>query len=321
MTFPPSRARRTNRRSIAAFLLLALALYAAAAVIAEAVVGRGDGNTPFRTLLARRGAPVDVAVLGSSHALPLRFGDVPARLEAETGQSLVVLAEVGAGPLYALFVARQALRDLPPRRVIYVLDDFAFFSAAWNEDRVADRGLLRDTPWRVSTAGLLSGLVLHEGVPLTALGDYLSAFSKLNPPDRFPQAGWAGAAGFERSFRPSRHALESRAAYLYPDGTAGQVAARYLDVLEQMVRELQAAGTEVAFLRLPVSEPFRAALPDTGPFETMLAERVAALGLPVHDLRDAPGDPALFFDTDHLNRAGVEALYETHLRAILAGGE
>ncbi|MGR3322999.1 MAG: hypothetical protein ACU0DK_13820 [Pseudooceanicola sp.] len=320
MTFAPSRAHHTTRRSILAFAGLALLLYASVAFVAEFTVGRGEGDAPFRRLLSARGVPVDVAVLGASHALPLRFGGVPERLEAETGQSMLVLAEVGAGPLYALFVARQALRDLPPRRVVYVLDDFAFFSDDWNEERVADRGLLRQTPWRFSTARILTGLVLREGVPAGGLADYLTGFSKVNPPDRFPQAGWVGEAGFDRGFRPSRHAISSRAAYLYPDGTSDGVAGRYLDALEEMLRDLRAEGVEVSILRLPVSEPFRTALPDVAGFEHALAERLHRLEVPVHDLRGTVGDPALFFDTDHLNREGIDTLYASHLRDILSGG-
>jgi hypothetical protein len=41
--------------------------------------------------------------------------------------------------------------------------------------------------------------------------------------------------------------------------------------------------------------------------------------VPFHDLSAELDDPALYFDTDHLNRAGVDRLYAEHLRAILTG--
>ncbi len=51
----------------------------------------------------------------------------------------------------------------------------------------------------------------------------------------------------------------------------------------------------------------------------MLEERLNALDVTVHNLRGTLDDPVLFFDTDHLHRAGVDALYRSDLRDILAG--
>ncbi len=179
-------------RGAAFFLALFLALYAALAAIAEFRVGRGGADSAFQKILAARGSEVDWIVLGASHALPLAYGDVPARHAAATGETMLVLAEPGAGPVYAGFVARQALRDLRPRRVLWILDPFTFQSRAWNADRVEDRGLLRTTPLRPSTARLMAAMVVSDGVDARALLDYLTLFSKLNNPRRFDPGGVGG---------------------------------------------------------------------------------------------------------------------------------
>lgn len=304
---------------IAAFLGLFAVLYIAAAAIAEVRVGRA-GQGAMQELLAARGRQVDWIVLGASHALPLAYGGVPERFEAEAGQSMMVLAEVGAGPLYADFVLRQALLDLEPKHILYVADSFAFRSPRWNEERIADRKLLRKTPWRSSTLGILAGMAGSEGVAPGALADYVTNFSKLNPPDRFPQDDWRGAENFDRSFRPSRHATGARIGYLYPEGAAKADPARYLDALEAMFARARAEDLSVTVVKLPVPDAFREALPGEAEFDAALAARLAPLGIPLHDLSAALADPRLYFDTDHLNRDGVELLYERHLGAILAAG-
>lgn len=302
------------------FLGLILALYIAAAAVAEWRVGRQGTDSAFQKILAARGGEYDWVVLGASHALPLAFGGVPERLEAETGQRMIVLAEVGAGPLYSDFLLRQAIDGLRPRRLLYVADSFAFRSSRWNEDRVADRKLLRKTPLRPSTLATMGGMVLTEGVPVRALLDYATGFSKLNPPDRFPRDEWRGAADFDRRFRPSRHATAARIDYLFPDPPSDGPTGRYLDLLGDMIARAKAAGIEVVVVKLPVPETFRAALPDEAAFDTALRARLEALGVPLHDLGAALDDPALYFDTDHLNRDGVGQLYERLLKPILAGG-
>lgn len=305
------------RRRIAMFLAVFALLYIAAATFAEFAVGREGRETAFQTLLDLRGERVDWVVLGASHALPLAFGDVPSRLKAETGQSMAVLAETGAGPLYNRFVFRQAQRDIAPRRLLYAVDSFAFASPDWNEARITDRKLLRKTPLRLSTAGLMAGITLRRGTDPAGLADYLTAFSKLNPPDRFAQAGWRGAADFDRKVRLSRHAVQGRIGYLYPEPTDPALRDRYLDILAALFDEAQAEGMEVMAVKLPLPDAFRNALPDEAGFDAALRARLDPRGIPYHDLSAALADPGYFFDTDHLNRDGVEALYDRHLAPLL----
>ncbi len=295
-----------------------LALYAAAAVIAEFRVARAGAEAPFQRLLAARGAAADWVVLGASHALPLDWGEVPRRLEEDTGQRMLILAETGAGPLYMRMVADQALRDVAPARALYVLDDFAFFDRRWNAGRIEDRALLRLTPLRASTVALLAGAVRAEGVDPRALLDYLTGFSKLNPPERFPAQGWEGEAAFDRVHRPSRHAVRARMEFLYPDGAELAQARPALEDFARLLDRLGSAGTRVVVLRLPVPEAFRAAAPRPPAFEAALSRTLDAAGVPLVDLSAVLDAPEFYFDTDHLNRAGVEALYDRHLRELLS---
>ncbi|SHL57697.1 hypothetical protein SAMN05444414_12062 [Roseovarius marisflavi] len=310
---------RSAPRTVVLFTGIFLALYIAAFVFAEHMVARSETQSAFQKLLPAQGEQVDWLVLGASHALPLAYGDVPARLQQDTGQSMMVLAEIGAGPLYSRFVFEQALHDLDVKHLIYVADSFAFGGEEWNEARVADRKLLRQTPLRPSTAQILAGLVADEGVDPRALLDYLTGFSKLNPADRFSQGGWRGAADFDRSFRPSRHAVSARIAYLYPKGTPeAKTVEHYLDSLDGLFDLADAAGVEVLALKLPVPKTFRDSLPGEAAFDAVLRGRLTSRGIVLHDLSEAIVDTAFYFDTDHLNADGVGALYRDHLLALIA---
>ena len=301
----------------AAFVGIFFLLYVVCAVVAEFRVGRGAQQSAFQTLLAARGQQVDWIVLGASHALPLAYGDVHQRVEAATGETMLVLAELGAGPVYARFVAQQALQDVRPRRVLYVLDTFAFQAREWNAGRVEDRTLLRTTPLRASTAVRMAGMVVEQGVDPRAMADYLTAFSKLNPPRRFETDGWEGAAAFDRVARPSRDAVASRIDYLYPEGTRMQAAGPALYAFERLIDEMQEADAEVVALRLPLPEHFRTALPDSDALFAALEDIMTARGVRYHDLSEALNDPTLYFDTDHLNRSGVDALWRDYLGDII----
>ena len=312
-------ATRTPLRKLLAFAAGFLALYLVAVAIAERTVGRTGTGTAFQKLLAAEGRQVDWLVLGASHALPLDYGDVPARLLRDTGQSMLVLAEVGAGPLYNRFVFEQALGDLEADHLIYVIDSFAFGSEEWNRSRISDRALLRRTPLRLSTARIMAGLCLRHGADPRGLLDYVTGFSKLNPVDRFPQEGWRGAANFARRFRPSRHAVSARIAYLYPDGAPPlDTFEHHLDTLGTVFDLASAADVEVTVVKLPVPETFRNSLPNEAAFNAALRARLAARGVAFHDLSGVMDDPAFYFDTDHLNTEGVDALYRDHLIPLIA---
>lgn len=313
---PPTR---SPVRTLLVFVGVFLVLYVVAVAITERIVARAETETAFQKLFASQGERADWLVLGASHALPLDYGEVPARLQQDTGQSMVVLAEIGAGPLYSRFVLEQALHDLEVKHLIYVIDSFAFGDDEWNEARIIDRALLRRTPQRLSTARIMAELSLRNGVNPRGLVDYLTGFSKLNPVERFPKVGWRGAADFDRRFRPSRHAVSARIAYLYPKGAPeAKTVERYLDNLEGLFDLADAADVEVLAIKLPMPKTFRDSLPAEPAFDAALRRRLTSRGIVLHDLSEAIVDPAFYFDTDHLNADGVEALYRDHLRTLIA---
>lgn len=310
---------RAWARSALRFTALGLCLYAALHAGSELLLLRtGHSHPLFRV----RGAPAssDWVVLGASHAMPLGFGDVPARLSREHGLEVLVLASPGTGPLYNRFVLEAFLARHRAGHLLYVADAFAFHSAAWNEERFADAKLLRRTPLEAATAWRLAGYAFREGVEARALLDYLVGFSKINNRERFQRDAWEGESQFEKVHRPSASAVKKRIAYLYPDGAPEAARARYLDELDRLVVLAQRHGVRVVALKPPVPPGFARELPDEAGFDAALRRALEARGVPLHDLSASLPEPRWYFDSDHLNRAGVDELLARHLLPILEAG-
>ena len=307
-------------RSALLFIAIGLLIYSGVYWAAERLLYRtGHGNPLFKIATAPDVA-FDWVILGASHAMPLDFGDFNARMERQLGLRILNLASPGTGPLYNRFVLEGFLRRHRARNLLYVLDSFAFQSRAWNEERFADAKLLRRTPLELATACRLWDYSRHEGVDARAVLDHLSGFSKINNPERFRRDVWEGEAQFDRVYRPSATAVKKRIAYLYPEQAPPEVLARYLGELSSLVELAQRRGTRVVAIKMPVPAPFRSQLPGEGAFDEAVAKALAAHGVPFHDFSAAIDEPRCYFDTDHLNRDGLERFLAGDLGAVLEAG-
>ncbi|MGZ5583660.1 MAG: hypothetical protein ACXWG8_13985 [Usitatibacter sp.] len=307
-------------RSALLFTAIGLALYAGLQLAAERLVLRTGHANPIHKIETAAEGPIDWVILGASHAMPLDFSDFNTQLEKQTGKRILNLAAPGTGPLYQRFVLEELLRRRPARNVLYVADSFAFLSPKWNEERFADAKLLRRTPFEPAIARRLWAYSREEGVDARAVLDYVSSFSKINNRERFERDVWEGEAQFERVYRTSAAAVGKRIDYLYPETAPGPALARYLREFADLVDEARRAGANVVVIKMPVPPGFRARLPDESAFDTALAAVLAPRNVALHDFSAAIAEPRFYFDTDHLNRAGLEQFVARDLAPLLASG-
>jgi hypothetical protein len=310
------RLRPTFLRSAAAFVAIGVVLYLGLFAVAEWLVYRhGDRNRFFmvRTVPA---TTFDVVVLGASHAAVFDFGDMNARLEALTGKRILNLSVVGGG-----IVVNRLLLDYFQTRhrtaaILYVVDSFAFYSREWNEERLEDARLFHRAPFDLALAGLLARSGAAWRVPL----DYVTGFSKINNADRFAPDVPAEASRFDRRYRPIEQLDRQRIDYLYPSEIDERVRAtrqRYFSEFEALVAAARERGSRVVLLRPPLPPRTRALIPGEDEFDAAFRDLAARAGAELHDLSGVADDPALYFDSDHLNRTGVLQLYDRHLGGIL----
>ncbi len=309
-------------KSALRFVAIGVLLYAALYAGAEWLLYRTGDTNPFYKIATTPERRFDWVILGASHAMPFDFANFNAIMERETGLRILDLATPGNGVLYNRFVLERFLEDHRTANVLYVVDSFAFRSRAWNEDRFADAKLLRRTPLDPSVARRLLAYSVREGVsPLAAL-DYLSGFSKINNRERFQRDVWEGEAQFERAYRPSASAVKNRIAYLYPDGAADEATfARYLTMFADFVAYTQGRGLRLVVIKTPVPAAYRALLPGEDAFDRIVSSLLRERGVAYLDFSALPYEPRLFFDTDHLNRAGLTDFFTQQLKPILTRHE
>jgi hypothetical protein len=317
MDTPSAMTPSRLRAAAAAFVAIGLVLYLVLLGAAESLMfAHGASNPLFKVATAER-VRDDWVILGSSHAMPLSFGGFGQKMEGETGLAITNLAATGAGPLYNRFVLERYLGGHRTANVLYVVDSFAFYSDEWNEQRFGDAKLLARTPWDSGTLRALAGYVANEGVGWRAWLDYATGFSKINNRDRFKEDQWEGAAQFDGQWRPSTSAVKKRIEYLFPSGTTHEQLERHLAQLDALIATANRAGARVTLVKLPMPASFKSQLPAEEEFDASIRSLAAARNATWIDLTAITQDPRYFFDSDHLNRAGVELVFRQQLKAVL----
>lgn len=308
-------------RAAISFVAIGVLLYLALLGGAEWLSWRNGRMNPILKIERAQG-DFDWVILGASHAMPLDYDDFNAELEAASGRRILNLAGPGTGPLYNRLALEHFLRWHRTRHVLYVADAFAFRSRQWNEDRIDDPKLLARTPLSPGLAARLAAYVWKQDVDPRTLIDYATGFTKLNNRDRFALDVFEGEAQFDRVFKPSATADRKRIDYLYPpvDDEHGRQD-RYFAVLAGLVDQASRSGADVALAKFPVPARFAALLPGEAAFDARLASFAAEHSLLLHDFSAALEGREYYADTDHLNREGVRALVERHLRALFGGTE
>lgn len=301
-------------------MAIGLALYAGVYYAAEQLMVQTGRSNPFFKIAQAQDSTVDWVILGASHAMPLDFADFNAQMERETQLKILNLAAPGAGPLYNRFVLEHFLSEHRARKLLYVVDSFAFYSRSWNEERFTDAKLLRRTPFDPAIARRLCDYAWHEGVDARAVLDYVSGFSKINNRERLQRDVWEGEAQFERAYRPASNAVKKRMTYLYPDQTSPAALARYLDQFSVTIALARKVGVEVVVIKMPVPPRFYMQIPEEARFDAALSRFLAERGVPFHDFSETTNDQSLYFDTDHLNRAGLTAFFRRDLKPVLGSG-
>ena len=305
-------------RAAVPFILIGLVLYAGLYVVSERLVARHAQWNRFFTIQTAPRADYDHVILGSSHAAVFDYRDMNARLEALTGSTILNLAIPGAGVSVNRLLLDYFLAEHRTASVVYVLDSFAFYSRAWNEDRLRDTELFLRAPFDLRLARLLLGRLatLQVGV------DYVTGFSKINNPDWFaPDIFESEAARFDRAYRPVAQIDRQRIAYLYPD-PVDETALRdspYLAAFEDLIRFLEARDIGVLVVRPPIPARVYDMLPNEPVFDATLETLSHRYAVVYHDFSAVNNDESLFFDSDHLNETGVLRFFENHLGPALTG--
>lgn len=321
MSYPNENVTSSDRSTVlraawarwVGFVAIGLILYAGLFLWAENLArSRADTNR-FHGVATAPLAHYDRVILGASHAMPFDFDDMNHKLEDASGTSILNLSIEGGGILPAQVLLEYFLERHTAGTVVFFLDSFAFYSPQWNEDRLRDSGLYRRAPIDPALARVL----WRHAWARPVLPGWLSGFGKINDPDRFAPDRPAAEPKFDRVYRPVPQIDRQRVAYLYPAEIDAEVFRRYLDLFDTLVATARAAGTDFVVIKPPVPDRYRMQLPGEMAFDSAIGNLLAQLNVPLYDFSQAVPDPANYYDTDHLNRAGVTLFADRYFVDIL----
>jgi hypothetical protein len=111
--------------------------------------------------------------------------------------------------------------------------------------------------------------------------------------------------------------VAQRIAYLYPDATTPELCARYLKQFADLIATAREHGIRVIAIKLPLPALFRDRLPNEAAFDDAVQIVLTERAVPLRDLSAALDNPNFYFDTDHLNRAGVTESFQQLLKPLL----
>ena len=303
-------------RSAVSFVVLGLILFVGIFLASEWLVYEKAQRNRFFAVKTAPFVRSDFVILGASHAAVFDYRNMNARLEEMTGAEILNLATLGSGVAVNRLLLEYFFLEHETDAVVYVLDSFGFYSDAWNEERLRDRELYARAPWD-PRLGLL--LLRHRGARSMAL-DYMSGFSKVNNPDRFaPDVFEAEASRFDRTYRAIPQIDRQRLRFLYPgeiDETT-LLESPYLAAFEDLIRYVQARGSRFIVVRPPVPERVYSELPGESTFDETIRVLVERHGAEFHDFSRVANEPEFFYDTDHLNEAGVLNFFERYFSDVL----
>lgn len=284
-----------------AFLFGGLVVYLAFYAWSEFLVYKHADQNRFHLISSTPPQRFDFAILGASHAMPLSYGDSHQQLEAKTGASIMNLSSEGAGILPNRLLLDYFLSRHSASHVVYVIDEFAFYSAHWNEDRL-DASTLNRAPLDLDIARTLWKYPWSRHL----LPIYLSGFGKINNSERFSDDVAAGELKFESTYSPIAQVDRRRVQYLFPESDLDSIFPKYRDEFRSLVELVLARGMEMTVILPPTPPRYRDNLPDVSKFKEAMAELKEYGRITYHDFSSTVVADEYFFDTDHLNIHGVD---------------
>lgn len=300
----PDSDEKWHPARLAIFVLLALLIYLGLFLWSDRVLETHSNRNPFFRI-SQADQHADWIVLGSSHALPLGFEGVPAKVQDVTGVDTLTLAVAGGGPAISRLVAERYFTDHDADGVLVVLDSFAFLDPRWNEQRLGDADFLPKIPADLQNIKVFTQAI-SRGLPIETVLAYATGFARINDHSRFAPDRWDAESRFDGTPRPSDAADAARISYLYPAPPSLRTVEQSIADIEAVIDLARSHGAQIALLYPPLPARFRARMPDMSTIETKLAAAAGRLGVRVFDHRTLIPDPRFYFDTDHLNRPGIE---------------
>jgi hypothetical protein len=297
-----------------AFVVVGLILYAGVYFHAESLVMEyGQHSRWFMTATAPK-RDYDIVILGASHAMPFAYDDMNEALEEATDTSIINLSIEGGGVVPARFNLDYFLADHTTKNVVYVLDSFVFYSRQWNEDRINDPKLTKRAPFDLDLAKTMWKYPAARDL----LPGYVSGFYKINNADRYaPDVAENEGKAFDKVYKANAMIDRQRLKYLFPAEIDQNLVNGYMAQFKELAEMLKQRGIKLTVIRTPLPTRVSSKMKGEAEFNARIQAILTPLGFEMHDFSNVDNEEGLYYDTDHLNRAGVANFMDNHLVDVL----
>ena len=300
----------------AIFLAVGLVIYFGVYAYAENLVMTYGQHSRWFMIATAPKKDYDIVILGASHAMPFAYDDMNEGLEEATDASIINLSIEGGGIVPARFNLDYFLADHSTSNVVYVLDSFVFYSRQWNEERINDPKLAKRAPFDLALAKTLWKYPAARDL----LPGYVSGFYKINNSDRFAlDISDNEGKAFDKVYRANNAIDRQRLAYLFPKVIDQDLLKGYFASFKEMAEMLHARGIKLTVIRTPLPNRVSQKLTGEAEFNAKIQDILTPYGFQMHDFSGVDNDDAFYYDTDHLNRAGVVNFMDNHLVDVLKG--
>jgi Family of unknown function (DUF6159) len=106
-----------------------------------------------------------------------------------------------------------------------------------------------------------------------------------------------------------------------PEQTPAVALSRYLESFSSLIALARQEGMRVVVIKMPMPPEFHKPLPGEAAFDDAITRLPATPDTRFDDLSLAISEPRFYFDTDHLNRAGLTEFFADHLKPILVSAK
>ncbi len=319
------------------FVMVGFVLYLALYAATDQMIYRFGKRNRFLNIKTASVPTFDYVILGASHAAVFDYLDMNAQLEQRTNSKILNLSVQGVGPVVERVLLNYFFVGHQTKSIVYFVDSFAFNSADWNEKRFSDPKIFNRAPFDPA----LFQVLWQDPASNPIAWDYLNGFGRINsanfgcafagdpyadtrprtsPTDfcRFVSDTDADEAKFKGVWRPIPQFDKARIDYLYPKGVDPVAIQHYLGEFRNLLASLKARNIRLIVMKTPVPARWLKILPSEAKFDQALKPILDEYGVEYHDFSLVDNDEKFFFNTDHLNQAGVLNFYDSHLKQVLA---
>jgi hypothetical protein len=147
--------------------------------------------------------------------------------------------------------------------------------------------------------------------------DYLTGFSKVNNQDRYKRDISELELRFRKRYNPTVEEIQKRIKIVAQGALDDKAFYHYLPRFIDQIEELKSKGVYIIVAKPPLPKRFYDALPNEQIFDSRIKEVLAQKQVPFYDFSLAIPDYKYYFDTDHLNRTGVQLFFNNYLKEVL----